>query len=133
MNIVIIHGNLGADPKPAQTKSGLAVCNMSVATNERKQTDGEWVDHTEWHQVTVFGKQAENCSKHLTKGSKVVVNGKLRTRKYTDKTDVERRSTEIVADRVEFSGKSNNAPATTTDSIPPFNGTSSYGNDEIPF
>ena len=73
MNKVFISGNLGSNPEPKQTKSGIAVTNLSVATNERTKVDGEWTDHTEWHQVTVFGGQATNCAKWLTNGSKVLV------------------------------------------------------------
>ena len=73
MNKVFISGNLGSQPEAKKTKSGMAVTNLSVATNERKQENGEWVDHTEWHQVTVFGTQATNCAKWLTKGSKVLI------------------------------------------------------------
>ena len=84
-NHVMIFGNLGAAPDTRQTASGLAVTNLSVATNERVKQQGEWTDHTEWHRVTVFGKQAEVCNQFLAKGSKVLVTGKLRTRKFTDK------------------------------------------------
>ena len=65
MNTVIISGNLGANPEVRTTASGLAVANLSVATNERVKQDGEWTDHTERHRVTVFGKQAEVCGKFL--------------------------------------------------------------------
>ena len=102
MNVVIISGNLGANPEVRATASGLAVANLSVATNERVKQDGEWADHTEWHRITVFGKQAEVCGKFLAKGSKVTVQGKLRTRKFTDKNGQDKWTTEILADSVEF-------------------------------
>jgi len=115
MNKVIITGNLGVAPELRPTNSGTKVCNLSVATNERSfnKKQDEWVDHTEWHNVVVFGGQAASCAQFLAKGSKVAVDGKLRTRTYTDKTGVERRRTEIVADRVEFMSKAqpaNGAP-----------------------
>ena len=102
MNITIISGNLGSNPTLRQTASGLAVVNLNVATNERAKQDGEYAAHTEWHNVTVFGKQAEICGKSLTKGAKVTVKGKLRTRKWTDKDGIDRWNTEIIADSVEF-------------------------------
>ena len=102
MNVVIVSGNLGANPEVRATASGLAVANLSVATNERVKQDGEWADHTEWHRITVFGKQAEVCGKFLAKGSKVTVQGKLRTRKFTDKNGQDKWTTEILADSVEF-------------------------------
>jgi|TARA_R110000824_G_scaffold37525_6_gene115123 single-strand DNA-binding protein len=119
MNRVIITGNLGSDPTLRATGSGLAVANISVATNERVKQDGEWVDHTEWHNIVVFGGQADSCGKFLAKGSKVAVEGKLRTRAFTDRNGNERKSTEIVADRVEFMTKaqSSSAPPPTTDTV----------------
>tara|TARA_R110002020_G_scaffold57660_3_gene158631 strand:- start:478 stop:879 length:402 start_codon:yes stop_codon:yes gene_type:complete len=133
MNIVVIHGNLGANPEKRATASGLSVANLSVATNERVKQGDEWVDHTEWHRVTVFGNQADLCEKYLTKGSKVVINGKLRTRKFTDKNGVEKYSTEILADRVEFASRANSQPAQQAAGVPAFNGNSVYQDDEIPF
>jgi single-strand DNA-binding protein len=133
MNLVVIHGNLGAAPEVRRTASDLAVANLSVATNERVKTNGEWQDHTEWHRVTVFGSQAELCQKYLAKGSKVVITGKLRTRQFTDKTGVEKYSTEILADRVEFG--SNARPAEAGSSPPPMqsNNSQPFQDDEIPF
>jgi len=113
MNVVIVSGNLGANPEVRATASGLAVANLSVATNERVKQDGEWADHTEWHRITVFGKQAEVCGKFLAKGSKVTVQGKLRTRKFTDKNGQDKWTTEILADSVEFmsQAQTSSAPA----------------------
>jgi single-strand DNA-binding protein len=127
MNKVFISGNLGANPEVKDTKSGTKVVNLSVATNERnRQPDGTYKDHTEWHQVVVFGKQAETCGKFLTKGSKVIVEGKLRTRKYTTRDNQERTAREIIADRVEFISRAG-SPTDQVNSHP----ASSY--DEIPF
>ena len=128
MNKVFISGNLGSNPEPKQTKSGVPVTNLSVASNERKQENGEWVDHTEWHQVTVFGAQATNCATWLTKGSKVLVEGKLRTREWTDANGNKRKTTEIKADRVEFMSK----PVKLANGGPPAP-TSKWPDDEIPF
>lgn len=140
MNQVTIFGNLGAAPESRQTASGLAVTNLSVATNERVKQQGEWTDHTEWHRVTVFGKQAEVCNQYLAKGSKVLVTGKLRTRKFTDKQGQERWSTEILADSVEFGSRANsNMPAQSRppagqQPVPaPAPASSAWPEDEIPF
>jgi len=137
-NHVMIFGNLGAAPDTRQTASGLAVTNLSVATNERVKQQGEWTDHTEWHRVTVFGKQAEVCNQFLAKGSKVLVTGKLRTRKFTDKQGQERWSTEILADSVEFGSRANgnmgSAPPPSNSPAPAAPAPSSaWPEDEIPF
>ena len=132
-NLVIITGNLGAAPEVRATASGTTVANLSVATNDRVKQNGEWADHTEWHRITVFGKQAEVCQQFLSKGSKVMVQGKLRTRKFTDKTGQDRWSTEILADSVEFMSKPQ-APATAA---PPPGAQSQpapqFRDDDIPF
>lgn len=102
MNRVIITGNLGQKPELKRAKSGLAITNLRVATNERIKDGENWADHTEWHTIVVFGKQAENCEQYLDKGAKVAVEGKIRTRQWEDKEGNKRWSTEILADRVEF-------------------------------
>lgn len=105
VNKVIILGNLGADPELRHTDGGTAVCRLSVATTRtwfNKQTD-EKQQETEWHRVTVWGKQAENCEKYLKKGRQVYVEGRLRTSSY-EKDGQKHWSTEIVADQVQFVG-----------------------------
>ncbi len=82
-----------------------------MATTDRRKEGDEWVDHTEWHNVTVWGRTAENVAKFCSKGKEIYVEGKIQTRKYTDKSGVDRYSTEIVADNVRFLGSRNeNAP-----------------------
>jgi single-strand DNA-binding protein len=115
INKVIIVGNLGNDPDTKYTASGSAVTNLSLATSEKwkdKQT-GENVEKTEWHRVVMFGKLAEIAGEYLRKGSKVYVEGKLQTRKWTDKEGQERYTTEIVANELQMldSKPSGNAPA----------------------
>src|SRR5947207_2508725 len=103
VNKVILIGNLGADPELKYTPSNRPVCNLSVATNEVfKDKSGQRQEKTEWHRVTVWGDQAENCSKYLAKGRTVYVEGRLQTRSWDDKEGKKRYSTEIVADRVVF-------------------------------
>jgi single-strand DNA-binding protein len=104
MNKVILSGNLGQDPELKTTDGGTVICNFSVATKERVKKDGEWTDHTEWHRIVAFGGQAETTARFCVKGSKVLVEGKLQTRKWEDKEGVQRSTTEIVADSVEFMG-----------------------------
>ncbi|MBO67288.1 MAG: single-stranded DNA-binding protein [Acidiferrobacteraceae bacterium] len=106
VNKVILVGNLGADPEVRYTANGDAVSTISVATNrsyKRKDSD-EWTQETEWHRVVVFGRSAEAISQYLTKGREVYVEGRLRTNKYEDKDGIERWSTEIVANDVQFLG-----------------------------
>lgn len=95
-------GRLGKDPETRKTQTGDVVVSLSVATNERRKVDGAWTDVTSWHRVTVFGRQAEACAKHLSKGRSVLVDGTLRYDAYTDKNGVRRTATTIVAHSVVF-------------------------------
>ena len=131
MNRVINSGNLGQKPEIREAKSGMKVGNFSVATNERVKKGDEWVDHTEWHRVVVFGKEAENCERFLDKGSKVVVEGKIRSSKYQGKDGIERKSFEILSDRVEFLTRPDNGAAARP--APQARPSSGYQDDEIPF
>jgi single-strand DNA-binding protein len=105
VNKVIVLGNLGRDPELRHTPAGKAVCTLRVATNET-WTDqaGEKQERTEWHQIVVWGRSAENCNQYLRKGRSVFVEGRLQTRKWQDKEGQDRWTTEIVADRVQFVG-----------------------------
>jgi single-strand DNA-binding protein len=103
VNKAIIVGNLGKEPEVNYTQSGTAVCNLSVATNEKwKDKSGEQQERTEWHRVTVFGNQAENCGKYLAKGRQVYVEGRIQTKKWEDNDGNTRYTTEIVAHSVQF-------------------------------
>jgi single-strand DNA-binding protein len=104
INKVILIGNLGADPELKYTPSSRALCNLRIATTEVfKDKAGVKQERTEWHRVTVWGDQAENCSKYLAKGRSVYVEGKLQTRSY-DKEGQKHYATDVVADRVVFLG-----------------------------
>ncbi len=108
VNKVILVGRLGRDPEMRTTNSGLAIANIRLATSERKKDqDGNWGEHTEWHTVSAFGKTAENAGRFLTKGRQIYVEGRLRTRKYQDRDGNDKWSTEVVADRVQFLGGKN--------------------------
>ena len=105
LNKVQIIGNLGADPEMRSIPSGAGVTNFRVAVSRnRRGTDGNMVDETEWFRVVAFDsggyKLAELCNQYLRKGQKVYVEGRLQSRKYTDKDGVERTSVEIIASEV---------------------------------
>jgi single-strand DNA-binding protein len=105
VNKVIVLGNLGRDPELRHTPAGKAVCTLRVATNESwTDQSGERQERTEWHQIVVWGRSAENCNQYLRKGRSVFVEGRLQTRKWQDKEGQDRWTTEIVADRVQFIG-----------------------------
>lgn len=105
VNKVILLGNLGRDPETRYTTGGDAVTNLSIATSEQwKDKNGEKQERTEWHRVVLFGRQAEVAGEYLKKGRSVYIEGRLQTRKYTDKDGVEKYSTEIVGDRMQLIG-----------------------------
>lgn len=105
VNRVMLIGNLGADPELRYTPNQTAVASLSVATKEvRNDRDGNRQEFTEWHRIVVWGRQAENASKYLSKGRAVFVEGRLQTRSWEDKNGVKRYSTEIVAQNLQFLG-----------------------------
>jgi single-strand DNA-binding protein len=111
LNKVQIIGRLGRDVELRQTPSGQSVASFTVATDESYTArDGQKVEQTEWHRINVFGKQAELCGKFIGKGSLVYVEGRIRTRKWTDQSGQERSSTEINADRVQFLDRKQEQP-----------------------
>ncbi|CAK0770388.1 Single-stranded DNA-binding protein [Gammaproteobacteria bacterium] len=105
VNKVILIGNLGRDPDIRYSPNGTAWGNINVATTERRKDSqsGEWQDHTEWHRVVLLGRMAEIAKEYLRKGSKIYIEGRLQTRKYTDKKDnIDRYQTEIVVNEMEM-------------------------------
>ena len=105
VNKVILIGNLGRDPETRYTTGGDAVCNLRIATTDTwKDKAGEKQEKTEWHTVVLFGRQAEIAGEYLKKGRPVYIEGRLQTRKWTDKDGVEKYSTEIVGDRMQLLG-----------------------------
>ena len=103
LNKVMIIGRLGRDPELRYTQSGSPVATLNVATDESyTDRDGNKVDRTEWHRVSVFQRQAENCANFLAKGSLIYVEGSLQTRKWQDQQGQDRYTTEIKAQRVQF-------------------------------
>lgn len=106
VNKVILIGNLGKDPEIRYLPSGDAVANLSLATTDvsKDRTTGERKEYTEWHRISMFGKLAEISGQYLRKGSQVFIEGRIRTRKWTDQSGQERYSTEIVADEMRMLG-----------------------------
>jgi len=95
-------GNLGRDPEVRFTPSGQAVANFSIACTDKYTKDGVAQEKTEWVNIVVWGKTAENCGQYLSKGRPVFIQGRLQTRSYDDKDGNKRYVTEVVADRVQF-------------------------------
>jgi single-strand DNA-binding protein len=105
VNKVILIGNLGRDPEVRFTGGGRAVANFRIATSEVfSDAQGQRQERTDWHNIVVWGKQAETCGQYLQKGRQVYVEGSLRTRSYDDKDGNKRYVTEVVAQRVQFLG-----------------------------
>lgn len=112
LNKAMIYGNLTRDPEMKALPSGMQVCSLSLATNRvYMDRDGKKQENTDYHNIVVFGKQAETSAKWLTKGSGVYVEGRIQTRSW-EKDGQKQYRTEIVADRVQFGPKSGgSAPA----------------------
>lgn len=106
-NKITIVGNLGKDPELRYTPQGNAVCNFSVATNEkRRDKTGDLQDVTTWFRITLWGKQAENASKYLTKGSPIYIEGKLRVEEWADRDGKSRYTLDVQATDMQFLGSS---------------------------
>lgn len=105
-NKIIIVGNLGRDPELRYTPQGTAVCNFSMATNERrKDKNGEFQDQTTWFKITLWGRQAENASKFLSKGRSVYIEGRLRLDEWTDREGKTRQTLDVNATDMQFLGR----------------------------
>lgn len=119
LNKVILVGHLGQDPKVSYSQSGLPIANLSLATSERiRDKDGQPTERTEWHRVVVFDKQADFCGKYLAKGSLVLVEGRLQTRKWQDKEGQDRYTTEVRGDVMRMLDKRGEG-SSSMDSEPP--------------
>ena len=106
VNKVIIVGNLGRDPEIRYMPSGDAIANIAVATSykSKDRNTGEQKELTEWHRISFFGRLAEIVGQYLKKGSSVYVEGRLQTRKYTDKDGIEKYATDIIAENMQMLG-----------------------------
>ncbi len=136
INKVILIGNLGRDPETRYTADGgTAICNIVIATSRRyKDGQGNVQEETEWHRVVFFGRQAEVAQTYLSKGNPVYIEGRLRTRKYTDKEGIDRYQTEIVCENLKLLGTKTDAqqsaPASNVRQSAPMTRAT---DDEVPF
>ena len=104
-NKITIIGNLGRDPELRYTPQGTAVCDFSVAVNDRKRDKaGEWQDVTTWFKITFWGKQAENASKYLTKGRQAYIEGRLQVEEWTDRDGNNRYTLAVQGSDIQFLG-----------------------------
>ncbi len=143
INKVILVGRLGADPEMKSVGQGQTVTRLNVATSESWMgKDGQKQEKTEWHRITVWGKLAEICGKHLSKGRQVYVEGKLQTRSWEDQQGQKKYATEVVASTVQFLGASGertttqgNQSSNSNQDFQDFGPEPSFdqSNDEIPF
>jgi single-strand DNA-binding protein len=106
VNKVILVGNCGRDPEVRYTANGAAICNISLATSRqwKDKTTGDRQEETEWHRVVFYDRLAEIAGEYVKKGRSVYVEGRLKTRKWTDKDGVEKYTTEVVADQMQLLG-----------------------------
>ena len=103
INKVILVGRLGADPEKKQTSTGQTVTRLNLATSESwVNREGERQEKTEWHRIVIWGKLAETCAQHLSKGRQVYIEGRLQTRSWETEKGEKRFSTEVVASQVLF-------------------------------
>jgi single-strand DNA-binding protein len=132
VNKVILLGNLGSDPEVRFTTAGAAIANMQIATSEvwKDKNTGDSKEKTEWHKVVLFNRLAEIAGQYLKKGSKVYVEGSLRTRKWQDKSGVDRITTEILGAEIQML----DVKTASGKAIPEaFEKTSIELDDEVPF
>ncbi|MGH9947146.1 MAG: single-stranded DNA-binding protein [Pyrinomonadaceae bacterium] len=148
-NKIILVGNLGKDPELRYTPQGIAVCNLSVATTERKRDkSGEYQDVTNWFRVTLWRQQAENASKYLAKGRQVYIEGRLGVEEWTDRDGNNRFTLEVQGTEMHFIGSRGDAPASSNDqsdepefagpassqeNSPPITRAAAATDDDIPF
>jgi len=142
LNRVLLIGNLGKDPELRFTPGGRAVARFPVATSEVwSDQDGQRQERTEWHNVVVWGKQAETCGQYLSKGRQVFLEGSIRSRQYDDKDGNKRYITEVIAQRVQFLGNRGGGAGAGTGDAPSRGGGGSSEppppplseDDDIPF
>jgi single-strand DNA-binding protein len=126
VNKVILIGRLGKDPDMRYTPSGTAVANFSLATNSSfKDSDGNWQDKTEWHNIVTFGRTAEIAGEYLKKGKLVYIDGRLQTSSWEDQNGQKRYKTEVVASELQLIGSrgdsesgADTSAADTEDEVP---------------
>ena len=111
-NKVILIGNVGKDPEVRHLETGVAVASFTLATTERyRNRAGELQDQTEWHNIGCWRNLAELSEKYIKKGAQIFVEGKIRTRSWSDQTGAKRYTTEIVADNIRLLDRKGSVPA----------------------
>ncbi len=136
LNKVMLIGNLGKDPEVRYTTSGQGVASFSIATTEKfKNKSGDMEERTEWHNIVLWGRQAEIAKEYLSKGKTVFIEGRLQTRKWQDKDGRDRYTTEIVGERMQMlspkgggGGRQGGEPSASYDDPVSYN-----QDDDIPF
>jgi len=132
LNKVTLIGNLGQDPEVRYMPSGDAMVTLSLATTEKwKDKQGDQQEKTEWHRVVMFGKLAEIAGEYLRKGSQVYIEGRLQTRKWTDKDGQDRYSTETVSNKMLMLGSKNGSADRGDRSQPSRGNSASSGGDGV--
>lgn len=134
VNKVILIGNVGQDPEMRYLSSGDMATNISLATSEqwKDKVTNEQKEQTEWHRVSFFGKSAEIICQYVRKGSQLYVEGKVRSKKYTDKNGIERTAFEIIAESFKMLG-SKSESGSTKKATPAVKPQSDIPHDDIPF
>ncbi len=136
VNKVILIGNLGKNPEVSYMPNGAAVARITIATTENwKDKDGNKQQKTEWHRVTFYRKLAEIVGEYLKKGRPVYVEGRLETRKWTDKSGADRYTTEIIANEMKMLGSRDKSPSDQQNKSTENPGASGFDDmdDDIPF
>lgn len=132
MNKVILIGNLTKDPELSETSSGVSYCKFSIAVNRPfANSDGE--RETDFFNITTWRGQAETCAKYLTKGKKVCVVGSLQNREYTDKNNVKRTATDVIASEIEFLSPRQEDGGKTAQKAEERPQLEEYDDDDLPF
>jgi single-strand DNA-binding protein len=140
VNKVILIGNLGRDPEMRYTPNGQAVTRFSIATTERfKDRNGEQQERTTWHNIVLWGRQAEIAKEYLSKGRPVYIEGRIDNRSYDDKDGNKRYISEVVVQRMQFLGSKGESTGGRFDQAPPpppedeFPTEGSGQDDDLPF
>ena len=120
LNKAILIGRLGRDPEVRYMPNGEAVCNFSIATSETwKDQSGQKQERTEWHAITLYRRMAEVAGQYLKKGSQVYIEGRIQSRKYTDKNGIERTAYEIIGSEMKMLGGGNDSGQQNAQHTPP--------------
>lgn len=137
INVVVVDGNLTRDPELRTLANDFSICSLRIAVNTRKKENGEWTDYANYFDVTVFGKQGENCAKFLKKGSAITVHGRLEWREWEAKDGSgKRQAVQIIAESVRFgarAGEGNGSAAAASSAPVDEPASAPAGDDDLPF